>query len=127
MKKSLLILSLMLTSSIYSQVISVNITKTYSFQKHGKLSYLEILKGQDTTKEEAIQARRAAEDKYRKVRVRKVKVKTATQTELRAAADYEAFVYLWYDSNNRKYYLDRIQVVQKSYMLILVKPGSHLP
>lgn len=53
MKKTLLILSLMLTSSIYSQVISVNITKTYSFQKHGKLSYLEILKAQDTTKEEA--------------------------------------------------------------------------
>ena len=53
MKKTLLILSLMLTSSIYSQVISVNITKTYSFQNHGKLSYLEILKGQDTTKEEA--------------------------------------------------------------------------
>ena len=53
MKKTLLILSLMLTSSIYSQVISVKITKTYSFQKHGKLSYLEILKGQDTTKEEA--------------------------------------------------------------------------
>ena len=43
----------MLTSSIYSQVISVNITKTYSFQNHGKLSYLEILKAQDTTKEEA--------------------------------------------------------------------------
>ena len=53
MKKTLLILSLMLTSSIYSQVISVNITKTYSFQNHGKLSYLEILKAQDTTKEEA--------------------------------------------------------------------------
>jgi hypothetical protein len=25
--------------------------------------------------------------------------------ELRAAADYEAFIYLWYDSNCRKYYL----------------------
>ena len=50
------------------------------------------------TEDEAIQARRAGEDKYRPA-------KTPTQTELRAAADYEAFVYLWYDSNDRKYYL----------------------
>ena len=60
----------------------------------------DIWLGTYDTEEEAIQARRAAEIKYGKV-----KVKRPTRTELRAAAGYEAFVYLWYDSNDRKYYL----------------------
>jgi hypothetical protein len=50
------------------------------------------------TEAEAVQARSAGEIKY-------YRVKLPTMTELRAAADYEAFVYLWYDSNCRKYYL----------------------
>jgi len=49
MKKTLLILSLILTSSSYSQVISVNSNKTYMTQKHGKLGYLEVLKNPDST------------------------------------------------------------------------------
>jgi len=52
MKKTLLILSLILTSSIYSQVISVNSNKTYMTQKHGKLGYLEVLKNPDSTSTE---------------------------------------------------------------------------
>jgi hypothetical protein len=52
MKKTLLILSLMLTSSSYSQVISVNSNKTYMTQKHGKLGYLEVLKNPDSTSTE---------------------------------------------------------------------------
>ncbi len=52
MKKTLLILSLMLTSSSYSQVISVNSNKTYMTQKHGKLAYLEVLKNPDSTSTE---------------------------------------------------------------------------
>jgi hypothetical protein len=52
MKKTLLILSLILTSSSYSQVISVNSNKTYMTQKHGKLGYLEVLKNPDSTSTE---------------------------------------------------------------------------
>ena len=52
MKKTLLILSLMLTSSIYSQVISVKSNKTYMTQKHGELGYLEVLKNPDSTSTE---------------------------------------------------------------------------
>ena len=52
MKKILFILSLMLTSSIYSQVISVKSNKTYMTQKHGKLGYLEVLKNPDSTSTE---------------------------------------------------------------------------
>jgi hypothetical protein len=42
----------MLTSSSYSQVISVNSNKTYMTQKHGKLGYLEVLKNPDSTSTE---------------------------------------------------------------------------
>jgi len=52
MKKILLILLLMLTSSSYSQVISVKSNKTYMTQKHGKLGYLEVLKNSDSTSTE---------------------------------------------------------------------------
>ena len=52
MKKTLLILSLMLTSSSYSQVISVKSNKTYMNQKHGELGYLEVLKNPDSTSTE---------------------------------------------------------------------------
>jgi hypothetical protein len=52
------------------------------------------------TVEQAVQARSAGEIKYDRV-----KLPTVNVLELRAAADYEAFVYLWYDSNCRKYYL----------------------
>jgi hypothetical protein len=53
------------------------------------------------TEAEAVQARAAGEIKYDRVKL----VATVNVLELRAAADYEAFVYLWYDSNCRKYYL----------------------
>lgn len=53
MKNFLIAISLIVNSTLFSQIISIQINKTYSFQKHGKLSYLEILKSQDTTKEEA--------------------------------------------------------------------------
>jgi hypothetical protein len=52
------------------------------------------------TIEQAVQARSAAKLKYDIV-----KLPTVPVLELRAAAGYEAFVYLWYDSNCRKYYL----------------------
>jgi hypothetical protein len=63
---------------------------------NGKSIYL----GTYDTVEQAVQARAAGEIKYDRV-----KLPTVTVLELRAAADYEAFVYLWYDSNCRKYYL----------------------
>jgi hypothetical protein len=63
---------------------------------NGKSIYL----GTYDTVEQAVQARAAGEIKYDMV-----KLPTMTIFELRAAADYEAFVYLWYDSNCRKYYL----------------------
>jgi hypothetical protein len=65
-----------------------------------KVNAKNIHLGTYGTEAEAVQARSAAEIKYDRV-----KLPTMTIFELRAAADYEAFVYLWYDSNCRKYYL----------------------
>lgn len=42
----------MLTSSIYSQVISVKSNKTYMTQKHGKLAYLAVIQNPDSTSTE---------------------------------------------------------------------------
>ena len=49
MKKILLILSLILTSAVFSQVISVSISKTYLSLKSGNLNYLSVLKDPDST------------------------------------------------------------------------------
>lgn len=49
MKKILLILSLILTPSVFSQVISVSVSETYLSLKHGNLNYLSVLKDPDST------------------------------------------------------------------------------
>ena len=49
MKKILLILSLILTPIVFSQVISVSISETYLYLKHGNLNYLSVLKDPDST------------------------------------------------------------------------------
>jgi hypothetical protein len=49
MKKILLILSLILTPIVFSQVISVDINTTYTFIKNGNLNYLDVIKDHDTT------------------------------------------------------------------------------
>ena len=49
MKKILLILSLILTPIVFSQVISVDINTTYTFIKTGNLNYLDVIKDHDTT------------------------------------------------------------------------------
>ena len=49
MKKILLILSLILTPIVFSQVISVSISETYLSLKSGNLNYLSVLKDPDST------------------------------------------------------------------------------
>ena len=49
MKKILLILSLILTPIVFSQVVSVSISETYLSLKSGNLNYLSVLKDPDST------------------------------------------------------------------------------
>jgi hypothetical protein len=49
MKKILLILSLILTPIVFSQVVSVSISETYQSLKSGNLNYLSVLKDPDST------------------------------------------------------------------------------
>jgi hypothetical protein len=49
MKKILLILSLILTPIVFSQVISVSVSETYLSLKSGNLNYLSVLKDPDST------------------------------------------------------------------------------
>jgi hypothetical protein len=49
MKKILLILSLILTPIVFSQVVSVSISETYQSIKSGNLNYLSVLKDPDST------------------------------------------------------------------------------
>jgi hypothetical protein len=82
---------------VYIRYTKAGIARYYAqISVNGKDIYL----GTYDTIEQAVQARSAGELKYDRV-----KLPTVPVLELRAAADYEAFVYLWYDSNCRKYYL----------------------
>ena len=49
MKKILIILSLILTPIVFSQVVSVSISETYLSLKSGNLNYLSVLKDPDST------------------------------------------------------------------------------
>ena len=49
MKKILLILSLILTPIVFSQVVSVSVSETYLSLKSGNLNYLSVLKDPDST------------------------------------------------------------------------------
>jgi hypothetical protein len=49
MKKILIILSLILTPIVFSQVVSVSVSETYLSLKSGNLNYLSVIKDPDST------------------------------------------------------------------------------